>query len=145
MNSEHTNAHDEARASEKQLLYARILHSGRWLGFATLIVTFSVYLSGILPGFVPIRDLARYWGMSVRDYNAALNAPTGWQWTAFLGKGDYLNFIGIAILSGLTIVCFLAILPVLIRKKMTAYVVIAILEVLVLVLAASNLIRVGGH
>ena len=39
---------------------------------------------------------------------------------------DYLNFVGIAILSGLTILCYLVILPILIRKKDNAYVVIAV-------------------
>ncbi len=61
------------------------------------------------------------------------NAPTGWHWAALVGKGDYLNFVGIAMLSGLTILCYLVILPILFRKKDTAYVVIAIVEVLVLV------------
>jgi len=37
------------------------------------------------------------------------------------------------------------ILPILIKKKDTAYVVIAIAEVLVLSLAASGLLKVGGH
>ena len=62
-----------------------------------------------------------------------------------VGNGDYLNFIPIAILSGLTILCFLVILPILVKKKDTPYVVIAIAEVLVLALAASGLLKVGGH
>ena len=48
-------------------------------------------------------------------------------------------------LSGLTILCYLVILPILFRKKDTAYAIIAIVEVLVLSLAASGLLKVGGH
>jgi putative copper export protein len=136
---------DKTKASEEQIAYANILNIGMWFGLALLIITFFVYLSGVLPSYVPINDLPKYWTMRVHDFNVALNAPTGWGWVSLVGKGDYLNFIGIAILSGLTILCYLVILPILARKKDRAYVVIAIMEVLVLSLAASGLLKVGGH
>ena len=136
---------EKTKASEEQIAYANVLNIGMWFGLALLIITFFVYLSGILPSYVPIDDLPKYWTMRVHDYNVALNAPTGWGWTALVGRGDYLNFVGIAILSGLTIFCYLVILPILIRKKDRAYVIIAIVEVLVLSLAASGLLKVGGH
>ena len=138
-------ANEKNRASEEQLAYAKVLNRGMWFGLALLVVTFFVYISGVLPTHVPINDLPKYWTMRVHDFNVALNAPTGWHWTALVGKGDYLNFVGIAILSGLTILCYLVILPILARKKDTAYVGIGIVEVLVLALAASGLLKVGGH
>jgi hypothetical protein len=138
-----TNA--KTKASEEQMAYAGVLNIGMWLGLAILVITFFIYLSGVLPNFVPIDDLPKYWTMRVHDYNHELHAPTGWGWTALVGKGDYLNFVGIAMLSGLTILCYMVILPILIRKKDTAYVVIAIAEILVLSLAASGLLKVGGH
>ena len=136
---------DKTKASEEQIAYANVLNIGMWFGLALLIITFFVYISGVLPSYVPIDDLPKYWTMRVHDFNVALNAPTGWGWTSLVGKGDYLNFVGIAILSGLTILCYVVILPILARKKDRAYVVIAIAEVLVLSLAASGLLKVGGH
>jgi hypothetical protein len=138
-------ANEKTKASEEQIAYAKILSVGMWFGLALLIVTFFVYISGAIPTYVPIDDLPKYWTMRVHDFNVALNAPTGWRWTELLGKGDYLNFVGITILSGLTILCYLVILPILVRKKDTPYVVIAIIEVLVLTLAASGIMKVGGH
>ncbi len=135
----------KTQASEEQMAYAGVLNIGMWLGLAVMVITFAVYVSGVLPSFVPIDDLPKYWTMRVHDFNVALNAPTGWGWAPLVGKGDYLNFIGIAMLSGLTILCYAVILPILIRKKDTAYVVIAIVEILVLSLAASGLLKVGGH
>jgi hypothetical protein len=135
---------EKNRASEEQLVYAGVLNKGMWIGLAALIITFIVYISGILPTFVPIEDLPKYWGMRVHEFNHQLHAPTGWSWLAYVGKGDYLNFIGIAILSGLTILCYIVILPILKRKKDNAYVVIAVIEVLVLALAASGLLK-SGH
>ena len=133
------------KASEEQMAYAAVLNAGMWLGLAVLIITFFIYLTGILPSYVPIDDLPKYWTMRVHDYNVALHAPTGWGWVALAGKGDYLNFVGIAMLSGLTILCYLVILPILFRKKDMAYAVIAIVEILVLSLAASGIMKVGGH
>jgi hypothetical protein len=62
-----------------------------------------------------------------------------------IGKGDYLNYVGITILAGLTIICYLVILPILLRKKDMPYLVIAIIEVAVLLLAASGILKAGGH
>lgn len=138
-------ANKKTAASEEQIAYANVLNIGMWFGLFLLIITFIVYISGVIPSFVSIDDLPKYWTMRVHDFNVALNAPTGWGWTTLVGNGDYLNFVGIAILSGLTILCYLVILPILIRKKDTAYVVIAVVEILVLSLAASGLLKTGGH
>ena len=43
----------------------------------------------------------------------------------------------------MTIVCFLGIVPTLVRKKDKAYVVMALLEVAILTLAASGILAVG--
>ena len=136
-------AKEQTRASEEQMVYANVLNMGMWLGLLTLVVTFLVYVSGLLPSYVPIDDLPKYWGMRAHDFNVAMNAPTGWGWLKMVGKGDYLNFIGVAMLSGLSIVCYLVILPILQRKKDKAYVAIAVAEVLVLVLAASGILKAG--
>ena len=127
------------------MAYAGVLNIGMWLGLAVMIVTFIVYVSGAVSCFVPIDDLPKYWTMRAHDYNVALHAPTGWGWAPLVGKGDYMNFIGIAMLSGLSILCYMVIHPILWRKKDKAYVAIAIAEILVLSLAASGILKVGGH
>ncbi len=136
---------EKTKASEEQLIYAKILNTGMWFGLAVLTTTFLMYMFGVLSNFVPIVDLPKYWGMKAKDYIHTLHAPTGWGWVAYVGNGDYLNFVGIALLAGLTILCYLSIIPTLSRKKDTAYLVIAIVEVAVLLLAASGLMKTGGH
>ncbi len=136
---------DKAKVSEEQITYANVLNVGMWMGFAILCVTFLLYVFGVLPSFVPIEDLSKHWGKKVHQFNHDLHAPTGWGWLSLISKGDYLNFVGIAMLAGLTIVCYLAILPSLLRKKDMPYVIIGIVEVLVLTLAASGILRGGGH
>ncbi len=144
---------NKPKASEEQLAYAGVLNKGAWIGLALLIVFFIVYISGLLPSYIPIEDLSKtppgskiaYWSMRTHDFNQAFNVPTGWGWIKLAGKGDYLNFVGITMLAGLTVVCYAVILPILIRKKDMPYTIIAILEVAVLLLAASGILKAGGH
>jgi hypothetical protein len=133
------------RATEEQLAYAKLLDFGMKLGLLALIITFIVYLSGILSPYIPVNDLPRYWSMSVHKYLEATGIHPGWTWVGMLGKGDFLNFVGIAFLAGVTILCYLRIIPILFRKKDKVYGILAILEVLILVLAASGILKAGGH
>ena len=130
-------------ATKEQLLYAGILDKGMKIGLVILVVTFALYLFGVMKPHIPVEELPQYWSMSVHDYLEAADLGTGWSWLGNLGEGDLLNFVGIAFLAGVTIICYLAIVPGLMRNKDTAYVVLAILEVLVLVLAASGILKAG--
>jgi len=138
-------AEDKTKAAGEQIVYANILNIGMIIGLAIIVVTFIVYMSGILSSFIPPQEIPKYWTMASKDFIHTLQAPTGWDWLAMVDKGDYLNFIGIAFLAGLTILCYLVILPILMKKKDTPYVVIAIIEVAVLTLAASGILKSGGH
>ena len=133
------------QATEEQILYANILNKGMLIGLLGLVVTFIIYATGILPTKIPLGDVQNYWVMPVSEYLAKTGIHAGWAWLGNLGYGDMLTFLPIAFLSLLTIICYLAILPGLIRKKDTAYVVLAIVEVIVLTVAASGILGSGGH
>ena len=136
---------DKLKATEEQLSYAALLDIGMKVGLLMLIISFSIYVLGIFSPHVPVKDLPQYWSMPVKDYLKATDIHAGWSWLGMIGKGDFLNFIGIAFLSGVTILCYTRIIPILFRKKDTVYGVLAIIEVLVLVLAASGILKGGGH
>jgi len=129
---------------EEQLAYATILNWGMKIGFVLLLVSFVLYVLGIIEPQIAHNDLPKYWGMSVHEYLEATNLQTGWSWLALVNKGDFMNFIGIAFLGFVTIVCYLRIVPILFKNKNTIYGIIAILEILVLILAASGLL-VNSH
>ncbi len=135
----------EIKVTEEQLIYAKVLDLGMKIGLLSLIISFIIYLTGILDPFIPVKDLPKYWGLSVHQYLEATGIKPGWTWLRVLDKGDFLNFLGIAFLAGVTIVCYLAVIPIFIRKKDWTYTIIAILEVLVLLLAASGILKIGGH
>lgn len=135
----------EVKATEEQIAYAKVLDFGMKAGLLSLIVTFVIYISGILAPHVPVGELSKYWSMPVKEYLAATGIHPGWSWLGMLGKGDFLNFIAIAFLAGVTIFCYVRIIPILLSKKDSVYGIIAVLEVLVLVLAASGILKAGGH
>ena len=131
-------------ATSEQLAYAQVLDWGMKIGFVMVVCTFALYVLGGVPPHIPVEQVPQYWSMPVNKYLQAANVHTGWSWLGLIGKGDFMNFLGIAFLSAVTIGCYLRILPMLIRGGDKIFSFIAILEVLVLVLAASGVL-VAGH
>lgn len=135
----------------EQLVYAKVLEIGMYVGLVILFITFTLYVFRIVAPAVPLEQVSNYWSHGVHGYLETVNEeflhmeypPTGWMWVGLLGKGDFLNFVGITMLAGVTILCYLAIVPTLLRKKDNAYLTMSILEVIVLVLAASGILAVG--
>jgi len=133
------------QAPPEQITYANLLFYGSWGAIAILLITFFVYVSGVFESYIPINEISQYWSMPVSQYVQEANIPIGWGWATLLGKGDFLNFIGIVMLAGMTIVCFIVILPYYIKQKDIPFIVLIILEVLVLCLGASGIFGSGGH
>ncbi len=131
--------------SPEQVLYANILNKGMLLGLVILLITFALYVFGIVSPYVPLDELSRYWGQPVNDYLHELDIPTGWAWLGMLGYSDFLNFIGIAFLAGVSIICYIAIVPTLWRQNDKIYAALAVLEVIVLTAAAAGIFGSGGH
>lgn len=115
-----------------QDLYARWLEIGARVAFALLLASFALYVFGVLDPLVPTHELVRLWSLPVAQYVAATGAPTGWGWLKMLGKGDYLNFVGIALLAAMTIICYARIVPALPRLHAA----LALIQIAVLLAAA---------
>ncbi|MBA3003946.1 MAG: hypothetical protein FP813_08860 [Desulfurivibrio sp.] len=142
---------NNTQATKEQVLYADVLEKGMYAGLLLMVITFALYVLRVIPPIVPRSEISTYWSMPVHDYLVAINTnflhwetlPTGWSWVKLLGYGDFLNFMPIAILSGVTIVCYSIIAPGLFARGDKAMGIMAIAEVLILSLAASGLLSVG--
>lgn len=143
--ADNKNACAPIETPKEQLIYAEILFWGCWGGLALMAVTYIIYLTGFLPPHVAMDQITVLWSKPVGTYLAEGKVPMGWGWLALLGKGDFINFLGIVLLAGLTIVAYLPLIPAFLRKKDMAFAVIAILEVVVLSVVASGLVGGGGH
>lgn len=135
----------DMRPTEEQLAYATLLDLGMKIGLILLIITFGLYVFEVFPPYIPISHLPKVWGLNVHQYLQVTGIHPGWSWIKNISKGDFLNFLPLALLAGLTILCFLRILPIYLKKKDYLYGTLTILQILVLLLAASGLLKVGGH
>jgi hypothetical protein len=133
------------QARPEQIVYANILEKGMLLGLVVILVTYCIYVVGIMKPYVPMDSVTRYWQMNVHDYLHHCGIKAGWAWLFLVGYGDFLNFVGIALLAGITMICFLAIVPLLWRENDKLYAVFALLEAAILGVAASGILGSGGH
>ena len=128
---------------QAQRSFARWVDVGTRVGLALLVAGFAAYASGLLPPEVPLARLAGAWHLPLAQFTAATGAPTGWQWLQFAGRGDYFNYFGIVVLASIIIAAYLRVLSLLARED-RAFAIVAALEVVVLLSAASGLINTFG-
>lgn len=121
-----------------QEIYARWLDAGSRGAFAASLLAFAVYAGGLLPPFVPLDALAALWHLPVDQYLAKTGAPARWGWLQLLGFSDYLSLACIALIGVVTLVCYLAVLPVLLRLGERLQAALAAAQILVLLIAASG-------
>ncbi|THB64785.1 MAG: hypothetical protein D6E12_14060 [Desulfovibrio sp.] len=178
---------------KEQLIYAKVLNIGAWLGIVLMSISYIMYVVGVFEPQVPVEMVAENWtnpqivvtelgdhheitgfdicgqngveceaeifqlrgehdelvvGSGVQGVSAYIlitESPSGWEWANLLGTGDYLNFVGLALLALLTIVCYMILVPGFLRQKDYIYTTIAVVEIIVLVVAASGILGSGGH
>ena len=129
---------------EEQLRYARWLEWGTRLGLAVLVSSFAAYVFGLLQPQVPVQRLPELWQHPVGRYLELTGAPTGWGWLAQLQHGDVIGLLGIVILSGCSLVCLGAMIPLYLKRGDKAFAFLCAAEIAVVLLAASGL-AAGGH
>jgi hypothetical protein len=127
----------------EQLLYSRLLDRAAKFGFVILVAGFLAYALGWIPAHVPVERLPELWGLPLQEYLRATDTPTGWGWIIHLPKGEFASLAGIEILSGCSLLCLLAIIPVYVRRGDRVYVAICVAEIAVLLLAASGALTAG--
>ena len=120
-------------------LYARWLDIATRAGFAISLCAFLVYVGGLLPAFVPLEELPRYWALPVHRFIEVTGAPQGWAWLGELAYGYGLNLAAIALLGLVTPVCYARLVPALIAERDWLQAALAAAQLVVLLVAASGL------
>ncbi|HTP61576.1 MAG TPA: hypothetical protein VMJ14_05780 [Burkholderiales bacterium] len=130
---------------EADLLFARCLKIGTMLSLGLIAAELAAYLGGALSPYVPLRNLPSIWALPMKEYLAAAHVPAGWGWLALIGRGDYLNFIGIALLASISGIAYLFAVRLYLARRDRLYAALAVAQVLVLLAAASGLLNsIGG-
>ena len=133
------------KPSREQIIYANLLLMGMAAGLIIMMITYAIYLIGLLPPHVDLQVISANWGKGIHEYLEITHSPQGWGWASLLLKGDFVNYIGFVLLGLMTIFCYLVLVRGYLRKKDWIFAIISILEILVLSLAASGILGSGGH
>ncbi len=128
---------------EIQHRYAVVLRRVCNLGLVFLFLTFALYVFGIVKPLIPLESMPRYWNLPLQEFLLQTGAPRGWEWIEHIGKADYLTFIGLIILAGVTGVCYLLLLFFFVKTRKLLYIVLVSTEFLLIAFAASNLFELG--
>ena len=133
-------------ANERELreLYARWIDRATRAGFAFSLVAFVLYVSGLVPAFLPPAELPRYWALPVDRFIAATGAPQQWAWLGMLRYSDVLNLAAVAWFAVVTPVCYARLLPKLFAQRDWLQLALACAQVLILAIAASGLLAGAG-
>jgi hypothetical protein len=140
-----TKNNEALKPTREQIIYANLLIIGVWAGIIILATTYAIYLTGALPSHIDISTIPSVWGKGVNEFLEITHSPHGWGWVPLLTKGDFLNYTGFVLLALMTIVCYLVLVRGYIRQKNWIFAVIAVLEIVVLSVAASGILGSGGH
>lgn len=133
-----------SRVPAEQTVYARWLEWGTRIGLWLLIAAFAAYAFGVLEPQVELSRLPALWGLPAERYHAMAGAPDGWGWLRSLDKGDHLNLLAVALLSVITVVCYLRVLPLHLRSGERLLAAMVLSQIVVLLAAASGALA-GGH
>jgi hypothetical protein len=127
----------------EQLRYAEWLRWSGWFGLGLLVAAFVVYVTGVLSPHVPVAELPLFWKLSSGELAAQAGGHGTWEWAGLLHKGDMLNLLGIAVLSGCSVLPLLAITATYLQRGDRLFAVLCVLQVVVLILAASGFVAAG--
>lgn len=130
---------DRHRAQER---YALWLQWGTRAGLLLLVVAFVAYLAGATP-HVPIEQLPKLWEQPASHLLAQTGSRPGWHWATLLARSDMMVLLAIAFLATCSILCVAAVVPIFRRRGEKAFVAICVLQVAVIVLAASGILAIA--
>jgi hypothetical protein len=130
--------------SPERLHYARPLDAGMKIALAGLVAALLAYVAEWLPPVVALETLPRAWALPAPEFLRATGMPAGWDWPAFLARGDVLTLGGIAVLATVPLLALTALVPFYAARRDWIYLAIAIGQIGVIAVAASGVL-VSAH
>lgn len=128
-------------ALEAQRRYAKWLRWTTRVGVALLAITFAIYLTGLVPDYVPIARLPSLWGLPAAEVLRQTHIAPGWHgWASLILHGDMLVLGTLGALICSSILSLVAALPVFWKRGERMLVAISLAQIAVLAVAASGVL-----
>ncbi len=118
--------------------YASVLQVCALVGIALLFITFLLYAFSILPSEITPEKSSELWELSAEEYREATGISAGWGWLKSLFTSRALSFFALNLVALVTIVALLSVLPTFLAERNYWYTAISILQIIVLVGAATG-------
>lgn len=131
---------EEGGRRDAALAYARLLAWGTRIGLSLLVLSFLAYATGLVAPHIPIEDMPKVWGNPAPAYLQVAGLQPGWDWARLLPRADMLSLAAIAFLSSCSIACLATAATIFFRIGERPVAIICLVEIAVLVLAASGLL-----
>lgn len=128
----------------EQQRYARVLEGGVRIGLGLLVLVFAGYAFELTDPLVPHSRVAEVWNLPVSAFLAETGLPQGWGWLGHAHRGDIANMVGIAMLSGCSVLALLSLVPLYWRRGERLYAALCLAEVGVIGVAASGVLTAGA-
>jgi hypothetical protein len=104
------------KPTKEQIIYANLLLMGMVTGIIIMIITYTIYVTGLLPSHVDMQSYPPTGERVSMNISKLPIRPTDGV-AHLLGKGDFLNYIGFTLLGVLTIICYLVLVRGYYRQK----------------------------
>lgn len=124
--------------------YATWLLWGTRVGLVLLVIAFIAYAGGFLAPHVPIERTAALWGQPAATMLQDTGLRAGWDWARHLPRSDMLSLAAIALLASCSIPCLAVAIPPFARGRESLLAWICLIQIAILVLAASGVLA-GTH
>ena len=143
---EQTAQRDDQKVAlpDDQRISAAVLGLAGWGALAVLLVTFVIYLFLAQGSHLAPAQAPKYWSMPLEQYRQQTGQEMGWGWIARLPGAEVLPNLGMGLLALVPMLGYLALLPDYILRRRLPLVAIVVLELGLMVLAASGIVS-GGH
>ncbi|HEM55915.1 MAG TPA: hypothetical protein ENO30_04035 [Thermodesulfobium narugense] len=125
-----------------QKRYALVLKWSARIGLFSILFTFFIYISGLISPVIPLERLPHLWVRNSMFLNESFGIATGWGWMSLISKSDMMAKAALTFLACVPILCYLSVLPIYVKKKEIVMVFIVLMEISILILAASGLLKV---
>ena len=120
-------------------LYARMLQVLAIAGMVLLLLTFVIYVSGLLPSAVSPERVTELWHLDSASFNEITDGSFGWEWVSNILRGNNLAFASLVFLALCTLICMIVLAPAYLRAGDKRYATIVTLEAVVLTVAAAGI------
>jgi uncharacterized membrane protein len=138
---------DGVYADRVQLAYAGTLEIVAHTIIVVMALGFVLYIFNLLPLTVPVETVAANWHLNATKLQMKIHHHCGWSCFTDLHTfmhGDAVSYASVIFLSMATLICLVTASIAFFREKNRLYLTITILQVLVLLVAASGKLT-SGH